>query len=94
MPGRSGIDSLLEVMALAFGEPGVQADESQALLQNLVSVDETLWRTVPTGAIRTIESIVLHVGACKVMYADYAFREGTLDWGDRAVQPWPEGQAP
>jgi hypothetical protein len=94
MAGRSGIESLLQVMELAFGEPGVTADESQALLQNLMSVPEEVWRELPRGAARSIESIVLHVGSCKVMYADYAFHDGTLDWSDARVQPWPEGAAP
>jgi hypothetical protein len=94
MAGRSGIESLLQVMELAFGEPGVEAEESQALLQNLVTVPEKLWRALAPGAARSIESIVLHVGSCKVMYADYAFHDGTLDWSDARVQPWPEGEAP
>jgi uncharacterized damage-inducible protein DinB len=94
MAGRSGIESLLQVMELAFGEPGVEADESQALLQNLASVPEQVWRMLPPGGARSIESIVLHVGSCKVMYADYAFHDGTLDWSDARVQPWREGEAP
>ena len=44
MAGRSGIESFLRVMELAFGEAGVKTDESQALLQNLTSVPEQLWR--------------------------------------------------
>jgi uncharacterized damage-inducible protein DinB len=94
MGDRAGIETLLHLMEMAFGEPGVEEDESQALLQNLVSVPETAWRALPTGAARSIESIVLHVGSCKVMYADHAFREGTLDWDQPEVQPWSEGEAP
>lgn len=94
MAGRSGIDALLHLLEMAFGEPGVQADESQALLQNLASVQEAAWRALPVGASRSIESIALHVGTCKVMYADYAFRDGRLKWSDTEVQPWPEGEAP
>ena len=94
MAGRAGIDSLLHLLEMAFGEPDVDEDESQALLQNLRTVDEAAWRALPPGAARSVESMVLHVGSCKVMYADYAFRAGTLDWADREVQPWPEGEAP
>jgi uncharacterized damage-inducible protein DinB len=94
MAGRPGIEALLHLMEMAFGQPGVEEEESQALLQNLASVPEAAWRALPKGAARSIESIVLHVGTCKVMYADYAFRDGTLDWSDTAVQPWPEGEAP
>lgn len=91
---RSGIETLLQLMEMAFGKPGVEEDESQALLPNLASVPEPIWRALPNGAARSIESIVLHVGSCKVMYADYAFRDGTLFWDQPAVQPWAEGQAP
>ena len=94
MAGRSGIEALLHLMELAFGEPGKQEEESQALLQNLATVPDDAWRTLPPSGARSIESIALHVGTCKVMYADYAFRDGTLDWDDKAVQPWPEGEAP
>ena len=94
MSGRGGIETLLHLMEVAFGEPGEVEDESQALLQNLMSVDEGAWRALPRGAARSIESIVLHVGSCKVMYADYAFRGGTGHWDDQAVQPWQEGEAP
>lgn len=94
MAGRSGIEALLQLMEMAFGEPGVEEEESQALLPNLQSVDEATWRLMPPRAARSIESMVLHVGSCKVMYADYAFRDGTLTWEDAEVQPWPEGQAP
>ncbi len=94
MADRSGIDALLHLMEMAFGEPGAQEEESQALLQNLASVPGDAWRTLPQGGARSIESIVLHVGTCKVMYADYAFRDGRLNWSDTEVQPWPEGEAP
>jgi DinB family protein len=53
-----------------------------------------MWRTVPTGGVRTIESIVLHVGRCKVMYDEYAFGPGRLSCGEPAVQPWARGEAP
>jgi uncharacterized damage-inducible protein DinB len=94
MGSRAGIETLLHLMEMAFGEPGVEEDESQALLQNLASVPEAAWRALPQGAARSIAAIVLHLGSCKVMYADYAFREGRLNWSDSEVQPWPEGKAP
>jgi hypothetical protein len=63
-------------------------------MPNLATVDEAIWRKLPPGGSRSIESIVLHVGACKVMYADYAFGPGTLFWDQPAVRPWAEGDAP
>ena len=46
------------------------------------------------GRARSIESIALHVGACKIMYDDYAFGPGTLRFATPEVEPWGEGPAP
>jgi uncharacterized damage-inducible protein DinB len=95
MDGRSGIEALLYLMDEAFRGPGIEAgDLSQALMTNLAAVPEAVWRTLPAGGARSIESIALHVGSCKVMYDDYAFGAGTLTWEDAEVQPWPDGEAP
>src|SRR5919206_1156020 len=92
---RTGVRELLAILDEAFAGPGIEATgESQALLPNLATVDEATWRARPAGAARTIESMVLHVGSCKVMYADHAFHGGTLSWEDTEVQPWAEGHAP
>ncbi|HEV8281136.1 MAG TPA: DinB family protein [Candidatus Limnocylindrales bacterium] len=95
MAGRGGIEALLYLLDEAFCGRGIEEiDESQALLPNLATVREEWWRARPAGATRTIESIALHIGSCKVMYDDYAFGRGTLDWGTPEVEPWPEGEAP
>ena len=74
---RGGIEALLGLMDEAFDGGGIEAsNESQALLTNLATVADDQWRARPAGATRTIESIALHVGACKVMYDDYAFGQG------------------
>jgi hypothetical protein len=91
MASRTGIEALLGLLEEAFRSPGT---ESSALLANLATVDAGAWRALPPGGSRTIESIALHVGSCLVMYDEYAFGEGRLDWEDAAVQPWPEGSAP
>ena len=71
---RGGIEALLALMDEAFDGGGIEAsNESQALLTNLASVPDEAWRALPVGASRSIESIALHVGSCKVMYDDYAF---------------------
>jgi uncharacterized damage-inducible protein DinB len=38
--------------------------------------------------------MVLHVGACKIMYADYAFGPGTKQWGTPEVEGWVGTEAP
>lgn len=39
--------------------------------------------------ISTIEYKVIHVAQCKLMYDEYAFREGTLNWSDLESPEWP-----
>jgi uncharacterized damage-inducible protein DinB len=95
MSGRAGIDALLNLMDEAFRGAGIEeSNESQALVTNLVSVPSEAWRALPPGASRSIEAITLHVGACKVMYDDYAFGPGRLQFGTLEVEPWKEGAAP
>jgi uncharacterized damage-inducible protein DinB len=92
---RAGIEAQLYLMDAAFRGPGIEeTNESQALLPNLATVDPAIWRALPPGGARSIEAIALHIGTCKVMYDDYAFASGSLDWDMPEVQPWPEGAAP
>jgi hypothetical protein len=91
----SAVAELIYLLDEAFSGKGIEeTNESQSLLVNLASVDDALWRTAPPGGIRTIESIALHVGTCKIMYDEYAFGPGKLTWDDPGLQPWPEGEAP
>jgi hypothetical protein len=91
----TAVEELVYLLNEAFSGRGIEeTNESQSLLMNLASVDEAYWNTPPPGGIRTIESIALHVGTCKVMYDEYAFGPGKLRWDDPNLQPWPEGQAP
>ena len=93
--GRDGIDALCYVLEEAFRGRGIEeSDESQALLTNLASVPVEHWHTLPTGAARSIADIANHVGACKVMYDDYAFGGGTLDWGTPEVEPYASSGSP
>ncbi len=95
MASRGGIEALLYLLDEAFRGRGIEdSDESQALLPNLATVPDDAWLALPDGAVRSIESIAVHVGACKVMYDDYAFGGGTLEFGTPEVEPWPEGTAP
>ena len=95
MGDHPAIDALGYLLEEAFRGVGIEeSDESQALLPNLATVSSAAWRALPPGSARSIESIALHVGACKVMYDDYAFGAGTLRFGTSAVEPWAEGGAP
>lgn len=87
---------LLFLLDEAFDGRGLeQSNESQALITNLATVTDSEWRSLPAGATRTIEAMTLHVAACKLMYADYAFGAGRGQWGTPDVEgPWEPGSAP
>jgi len=91
----TAIDEIVYLLDEAFAGRGIEeSNEAQSLLANLASVDEARWRALPAGAVRTVESVALHVGTCKVMYDEYAFGPGELRWDDAELLPWPEGRAP
>jgi uncharacterized damage-inducible protein DinB len=86
---------LAYLMDDAFQGGGIEASgESQALLINLGSVSEDMWHRRLPGCVRTIASIALHVGGCKVMYADHAFGTRALTWESPEVGPWTPQTAP
>jgi uncharacterized damage-inducible protein DinB len=92
--GRA-IDVIRFLLDEAFGGEGiVETNESQSLLANLATVDDGQWTAVPAHGRRSIASIALHVGSCKVMYDEYAFGNGALSWDDPAVVPWEADVAP
>ncbi len=91
MADRGGIGALLELMDEAFRGPGIEeSNEGQSLLGNLASVPADAWTALPAGAVRSIASIAIHVGACKIMYDDYAFGHGTLQFATPEVEPFAE----
>ena len=92
---RGGIEALLDLMDEAFRGRGIeQTNESQALLTNLATVPSDAWSALPAGVSRSIGAIAMHVGACKIMYANYAFEDGTLRFATPEVEPWPENAVP
>jgi hypothetical protein len=91
---RAGIETMLFLLDEAFRGAGIEAsNESQALMPNLRSVPDDAWHRLPDGADRSIEAIAVHVGACKVMYDDYAFGAGTKRFATPEVEPWRTGEA-
>ena len=95
MASRGGIDNALYLMEEAFRGVGIEESiESQALLSNLASVAPERWRALPAGASRSIGDIANHVGACKIMYDDYAFGAGTLRFGTTEVEPFASAGSP
>jgi uncharacterized damage-inducible protein DinB len=94
MTARNGIETILYLLDEAFAGVGIEAsNESQALLPNVRSVPDEAWHALPEGLSRSIEAIALHVGACKIMYDDYAFGSGTLRFATPEVEPWRDGES-
>ena len=92
MAGRTGLEALLDLLDEAYRGRGIESsNESQALLTNIESVPDEAWRELLPGAARSIHDIVGHVGACKVMYDDYAFGSGTLRFDTPEVEPFARG---
>jgi hypothetical protein len=90
--GRGGIEALGYLLEEAFRGPGLEeTNESQALLPNLATVPADHWRALPPGGVRTIEAIAAHVGACLIMYDDYAFGGRSLLFGTHEVEPYAAG---
>ena len=91
----TAVDEIVYLLSEAFSGSGIEeTNESQSLLVNLRTVGEERWHAVPPGGVRTIASVALHVGTCKVMYDEYAFGAGRLRWDDPALRPWPDGEEP
>src|SRR5688572_23262256 len=91
----TAIELLAWLMDEAFQGPGLeQSGESQSLIGNLRTVSPDAWRASGPGITRTIESIVLHVGACKVVYADHAFGARTATFASPEAAPWAPGTSP
>ena len=89
------IQELVGILEDAFAAKGIEdTGESQSMLGNLASVPNEFWQAKPPGGERTIASIVLHVGGCIVMYDEYAFGAGRLQWDDPALVPWSRDDAP
>lgn len=91
----TAVQELVGILEDAFAAKGIEdTGESQSMLGNLASVPNEFWQAKPPGGERTIASIVLHVGVCLVMYDEYAFGAGRLQWDDPALVPWNREDAP
>jgi hypothetical protein len=91
----TAVQELVSVLEDAFAAKGIEeTGESQSMLGNLATVPEEFWHATPPGGQRTIASIVLHVGACIVMYDEYAFGPASLRWDDPDLVPWSREDAP
>ncbi|MEX2235983.1 MAG: DinB family protein [Dehalococcoidia bacterium] len=83
------VELLLYQMDQAYAD-----DEEHALLLNLRSVAPTEWRWKPEGSKRSIQQIVAHVAACKYMYENATFGDGSMSWNRPPVNTFPQEADP
>jgi hypothetical protein len=62
---------------------------SHSFRGNLESVPGAAWDWLPPGGARSIRDLVIHVGGCKYVYADWAFGARKLGW--EAPPAYPAG---
>jgi hypothetical protein len=83
---RVAVGELLSMLDGAF-DTAVPVEDSQALLPNLRDATEDLWRLPPPGGSRAIDSILFHLGACKVVVNDLTFGDGSLGYDSPLAMP-------
>ncbi|MBT5774109.1 MAG: DinB family protein [Dehalococcoidia bacterium] len=85
---RAALDTMLQALDAAY-----RTDRYQGLLGNLSDVRDDEWDTRPAnhsadvfGTVPelSIADIVRHVAAAKLMYANHAFGDASLDWPSTA----------
>jgi hypothetical protein len=76
---RAAVEQLLYLIDHAF-----EGADEECLLANLRPVGEADFAVVPPSGSRSIRQIVGHIGACKYMYANYAFEDRSMTWEDPA----------
>jgi hypothetical protein len=75
---RAGIEQLLWLMDQAFDAP--EPPNEHSLLANLRSLEIDDWHWLPPGGDRPIFQIAVHIGACKFVYENHAFGDGSMRW--------------
>jgi hypothetical protein len=70
---RTALNALIWLIEEAF-----EGDPDHSLLANIRDLREDEWTALPTGANRSIDDILEHVGWSKWMYEEYAFGRGML----------------
>jgi uncharacterized damage-inducible protein DinB len=89
--GNAGIEQSLYMMDLAFeGDPSLGHRNWHSLLVNLDSVSDSDWLWHPEDGRRSVFDIVQHVGACKYVYDNHAFGDGSMRWDRPGSIPWVE----
>lgn len=74
---RVALDQYLYMLNEAFA-----GSDWHSLHSNLKGLSKEDWLWLPPAGARPIAEMVSHVGACKNMYENHAFGNGTLTWGD------------
>jgi len=83
---RIEVDTLVGLLDHTIEEAGFGFDEWHSVTRNLAAVEARDWDAVPPGGERTIHELVVHIGGGYLMYANYAFGDGSRQPGDKTIQ--------
>jgi hypothetical protein len=88
MSAKTEVELLLDLLDSSFQRPIPDnwSDGWHSLLSNLRSVRDEDWNWLPPDGARTIGRLAAHCGVAMLVYADYGFGEGKLQWPD-AIPP-------
>jgi hypothetical protein len=86
---RAAIEQYLYLMDEAF-----EGNREHCLLANLRSVPADGWSWLPPSGGRSVFDIVLHVGACKFVYENHAFGDGSMRWDRPGTVPTIQRDTP
>ncbi len=88
MTARTQVELLLDSLDSAFQRPlpANWSDGWHSLISNLENVRDEDWNWLPPDGARSISHIATHCGVAMLVYADYGFGTGKLQWPE-AIPP-------
>jgi hypothetical protein len=84
MSDRTQVELLLDLLDSAFQRPipANWTDGWHSLMSNLQHVRDEDWDWLPPDGRRSIKRIVAHTAGVLLMYTDYGFGPGTMQWSE------------
>jgi hypothetical protein len=82
MSARTEIEVLLDLLDSAFQRPlpANWSDGWHSLISNLENVRDEDWNWLPPDGARSISRLAAHCGVAMLVYADYGFGAGKIQW--------------
>jgi hypothetical protein len=88
MSASTQVELLLDLLDSAFQRPLPVnwSDGWHSLISNLENVRDEDWNWLPPDGARTIRRLATHCGVAMLVYADYGFGSGKMQWPE-AIPP-------